>query len=347
MIKFYVKYHRLDKLFEEEEIFRQAYKLYGGRKTDKNWIAYLHKICRDAYLTNSVITIYEMQEPDFVCVKLGVMATADNCDYVSPNSTHLLSDADLILSIMGIKTEMMTDHSEVGVFLLNLDFQDLPSPDIIEPILTSSEVNLHTQLYQAYLDQKFTDVTLVANNKNFKLHKVVLYSMGGDYFKRLYNSKFGQPPSELLLPGYRGLPLDENSKILSDIEPTSNYSSQTISLYIDYLYLESVAFENQPDIDIIELFELAQACFQHNLQIDCLNLINAQATPKDLPALEDLNQRYPNSFLTKIISSLKSFNDRLRRPTYVERRGGLRFGEMDVDALAFHGVLNRNDQQHF
>ena len=185
MIKFYVKYHRLDKLFEEEEIFRQAYKLYGGRKTDKNWIAYLHKICRDAYLTNSIITIYEMQEPGFVCVKLGVMATADNCDYVSPTSTHLLSDADLILSIMGIKTEMMTDHSEVGVFLLNLDFQDLPSPDIIEPILTSSEVNLHTQLYQAYLDQKFTDVTLVANNKNFKLHKVVLYSMGGDYFKRL------------------------------------------------------------------------------------------------------------------------------------------------------------------
>ena len=150
-----------------------------------------------------------------------------------------------------------------------------------------------------------------------------------------------------MLPGYRGLPLDENSKILSDIEPTSNYSSQTISLYIDYLYLESVAFENQPDVDIIELFELAQACFQHNLQIDCLNLINAQATPRDLPALEDLNQRYPNSFLTKIISSLKSFNDMLRRPTYVERRGGLRFGEMDVDALAFHGVLNRNDQQHF
>ena len=71
IIKFYVEFHRYDKIFENIQTFRAAYKslapfpLVMSPDVDianengdvETWISYLYSMCRDAYLARSLITI--------------------------------------------------------------------------------------------------------------------------------------------------------------------------------------------------------------------------------------------------------------------------------------------------
>ena len=190
----------------------------------------------------------------------------------------------MILSHLDVNVR---DNGDIDGRKLILNFRDIPDPSsVIDPIPIPSEIDSHSHLYKAYLKQKFTDVSLITIDQEFKLHRFVLYSEGGQYFERLYDSEFKQPADKIAVPGY---------------------TSATVSLYVDYLYLGSKAFENQPDVDIIELFVLANNYLQSNLERDCLNILNIQATPDDLPALIELNKQYEHPFLTKLIIRLESF----------------------------------------
>ena len=297
IIKFYVEFHRYDKLFENIQTFRAAYKslapfpLVMSPDVDianengdvETWISYLYSMCRDAYLARSLITIHKKSYPDFECYKLNARARRDDCDFISKYEDFLF-DSGMILSHLDVNVR---DNGDIDGRKLILNFRDIPDPSsVIDPIPIPSEIDSHSHLYKAYLKQKFTDVSLITIDQEFKLHRVVLYSEGGQYFERLYDSEFKQPADKIAVPGY---------------------TSATVSLYVDYLYLGSKAFENQPDVDIIELFVLANNYLQSNLERDCLNILNIQATPDDLPALIELNKQYEHPFLTKLIIRLESF----------------------------------------
>lgn len=251
---------------------------------NNNWISYLYSICQNAYLKSSIIKIYSVTDKNIVWYKLNELPLSEDYEFISSTiNGDLLLNTKLVFDAMKIKTERKDSTNKQWI---QLNFRDLPSANIIMPLPTPSEPNLHTQLFKAYLNQKFTDVTLVTADKKFNLHKIVLYSMGGTFFERLYDSEFKQPSAEIPLPGY---------------------TSETVSIYIDYLYIGTVAFENHSDVDIIELFELSKEYLQLNLQRDCLNLINAQATLEDLDTLVTLNKRYDDHFLREIIKVLNSF----------------------------------------
>ena len=57
------------------------------------------------------------------------------------------------------------------------------------------------------------------------------------------------------------------------------------------------------------LLGLTNEYLQLGMRRDYLNLINAQATPKDLTALIALNELYADPFLEDIISGLKPFGE--------------------------------------
>ena len=298
MLEFYIQFHRYDKLFENYETFRGFYKTLMSKYLNpiatnlnyENLISYIYSICRDAYLSNSIVELHWVYYRKYTCYRLNATPTKADCDFkLSRSGGNLTTLIVLLLKNMDI----MVEENILGpkAKWLTLNFQDLPSPNIVYASPAPAETNLNTRLYQAYLDQKFTDVTLVTNDRRFTLHKNVLYSMGGTFFERLYNSDFKPPSTEISITGY---------------------TSETVSLYIDYLYLETAAFENKPNINVIELFELANEYLQLNLQRDCLHLINAHATPEDLDALIGVNARYSDPFLKDIIiwSGIVSRNDK-------------------------------------
>ena len=83
LIKFYIQYHRYDKLFENEETFRASYKsvrstpmlsiyddVVDADIENNNWISYRYSICQNAYLKSSIIKIYSVTDKNIVWYKL-------------------------------------------------------------------------------------------------------------------------------------------------------------------------------------------------------------------------------------------------------------------------------------
>lgn len=142
-------------------------------------------------------------------------------------------------------------------------------------------------LYNMYLEQKFTDFTISTNNRDFHVHKVLLYAHGGNFIQTFFNTNVGKA---------------NNHKLL-----LSHYNNHTIQLYIKFVYKDVAAFNKMSNIDMdtwIKLYKLAHYLDFERLLKYILNIINWKSCINDIPKLKNLYEIYRDEYLKKILHVL-------------------------------------------
>jgi hypothetical protein len=138
--------------------------------------------------------------------------------------------------------------------------------------------------YNMYLQKTFTDFTVETETNIYYVHKMILYMNGGQYMKTLLSQNLKEAQeSKLKIEGY---------------------PEDIIKIYIDYIYLGSDIL-NDIDIDITQLYILADYLDHYNLKLECLHIINATSKYNDIDTLQNIYNIHPCDNLKNIINALK------------------------------------------
>lgn len=197
------------------------------------------------------------------------------------NNFKLLVNTPKIFQEFGINLYIEDFQNDFGKlytikFIFNTDYYNIYK---VQP-LESNKNDIYDNLYSAYKNKIIPfDYKIYGMSKSYGVHRLILYTNGGDYFKNYMTGKFKESQYD-----YIKFP---------------EFKDKTIEIFLDYLY--SAEFPTDKDFDIIELYEFAEFVQNNNLIIDSLNVLNFNSTKKDYDTLYNLYERYGNKYLASII----------------------------------------------
>ena len=136
--------------------------------------------------------------------------------------------------------------------------------------------------YEFYKTGKFTDFILNVDSTKFSLHRNIFYLYGGKHMQSLIDS------------------FNDSSPILR----LHNYTPTTLRYYIEFIYRGLPAFDDTTNLDLVELYKLADY-FEHSMLLDvCRNLLNYHSDLTMIPALQELVRVYSDKDVKSLMTVL-------------------------------------------
>ena len=284
-IETYVRHHNIGEICKTEQNFitvitwitTQYEDIFELSAEQLVWVKFLYPLFNGAYQEQKDVILYAKQIGQIACFNINhIPCDWKNCSlYIKYESiNNLLPMTTIFLTELGILNNRRELNSNLHQYIIQLS----------EPIEHGSVISFVDQpstesynIYWMWQQHKLCDFTIFAKNRQFPVHKIVLYLRGGTYFSTIFDDEH-----------------KHQELTISDI------SVDMILVYINFIYTG----ESQ-NIDPIELFKLVYDLGQETLIKICLNLLNASA---GLDSLKQLQSTNPHPVLENMISSLEGYD---------------------------------------
>lgn len=159
--------------------------------------------------------------------------------------------------------------------------QEIPSRELNSLIKSS---------YDMYQNSICCDLVIVIGKATIPVHSIPFYTYGGDAIKNMLTANMKEQQEKT-------------------IEITA-FDEKTVRAFIDFVYLGPEGLDPTTDscqeLDVVELFKMAQVYQLEDLITHCTNLLSLFASPDQAETISELAVLYENDLLKKLSEHLKS-----------------------------------------